>query len=488
MESVNNMLQIICRNCASNTKPMQPIKNRLLLFCIVSLGVIASCKKNDEVLAPYTPTTPTTPGGTGSGPLTADMMKDSSFVLAKDIYLWNTQIPSSFDARAYSDLNKVMEGIRPYSQEPGFSLPVDRWSFAMTKTEWEQISGGRSSSFGSAVEAAGDFGITVFFRVEGDLRVRLVEPNSPAGLAGVRRGWRIVQINGNSNITTANSNFIVNNIYSSNSATVTFQKPDGSNSTITLNAAHYAQKPVYLDTIYNIGSKRIGYLVFNSFLGNVSQIEAQLDMVFSSFAGSNVTDVIVDLRYNGGGYVSLQEKLADYLVSTSANGQLMMKQVYNANNSQNNHSTYFHKRGAINISDVYFIVGRGTASASELLINNLKPYMDVKLVGGTTHGKPVGYFPIPVADWYIFPVSFRTTNKNNEGNYFNGFPVNAQVADGLDKDWGDLNETSLASAVNHITTGTYQRAAPYHEPSSVASGNATLESSLLKITVDNKRF
>jgi hypothetical protein len=464
---------------------MQLIKNRILLLSIVATGLFSSCKKNNDMLATTPAGTPSTPGTTVAP--STDMMKDSALLLSKDIYLWNNQIPATFDAKNYTDLNKVMEAIRPYSNEPGFPQAVDRWSFAMKKTEWDQVSGGMSSTFGITSAAAGDFGMTVFFRTEGDLRVRLTEPYSPSGLAGIRRGWKITAINGNTNITTSNANFIVDNIYNATNASVTFQKPDGSSTTISLNAGHYTEKPVYLDTVYTIGSNKIGYLVFNSFLGNTNQVEMEFSRVFTKFTNAGVGDVIVDLRYNGGGYVDLQSKLADWLVKSSANGQLMMKQVYNSQNSQNNQITNFQKLGSLNLDDIYFIVGRGTASASELLINNLKPYMDVKLVGGTTHGKPVGFFPIPVGDWYIFPVSFRTTNKNNEGNYFNGFTANAQVADGLDKDWGDLGETSLASAISNITTGAYQRNAPYVEPANVANGNAKLEASLLKITVDTKK-
>jgi C-terminal processing protease CtpA/Prc len=345
------------------------------------------------------------------------------------------------------------------------------------------------STFSGASGTEGDFGITVFFRVEGDLRVRLVEPNSPAGRLGIKRGWRITQINGNSNITTTNANFIVDNIYSSTTTTVTFLKPNGSQETLTLNAGRYAEKPVYLDTVYTIDNKKIGYLVYNSFLGNQTEIQNQFAGVFSRFASQGVTEVVVDLRYNGGGYVDLQSKLANYLVKPSANGQLMMKQVYNAQNTQNNRTTNFQKLGSLNLDDVYFIVGRGTASASELLINNLKPYMNVNLIGSNTHGKPVGYFPISVGDWYIFPVSFRTTNKNNEGSYFSGFPVNSPVADGLDKDWGDITETSLASAIKHITTGSYIRGSSdkdYIEPAQVAAGNERLEATMLKLTVDTK--
>ena len=168
---------------------------------------------------------------------------------------------------------------------------------------------------------------------------------------------------------------------------------------------------------------------------------------------------------------------------------MMMQQLYNSKNSASNTTTNFNKAGSLNLDDVYFIVGRGTASASELVINNLKPHMDVKLIGATaTHGKPVGFFPIAVSDWYIFPVSFKTVNKNGEGNYYNGFAVNGQVADGLDKDWGDLNEASLASAVRNITTGSYfNRSAqdqPYQEDAGVTLGNDKLNEPGLKITVD----
>ena len=463
---------------------MNLIKNKKLFIFIACTGLLISCKKNQtDLVAPAA--TPNTPTSTAP-PVSTSLMKDSALIIAKDIYLWNTQIPSTIIAASFADLKKVMEGIRPYSIEPGFSTSVDRWSFAMKKTEWDQISGGMGTTFGATNGTAGDFGMTVFFRAEGDLRVRLVEPNSPSGMAGIRRGWKISRINGNSNIATSNADFIVNNIYTATTSTITFQKPDGLSTTLTLNAGHYTDKPVYLDTVYNINSKKIGYLVFNSFLGNMSQVQSQLANVFTHFTSQGVSDVIVDIRYNGGGYVDMQSKLANYLVSSSANGQLMMKQIYNSDNTQNNQTTNFQKLGSLNINKVYFIVGRGTASASELLINNLKPYMDVRLVGGTTHGKPVGFFAIPVGDWYLFPVSFRTINKNNEGNYFNGFTPNAQVADGLDKDWGDLNETSLASAVRNITTGSYQREAPYNEPSNVAAGNNKLDESTLKITVDKK--
>lgn len=414
----------------------------------------------------------------------ANVIKDSALFYTRDVYLWNTQVPSSFDARGYADPSAMMTAIHPYSTEPGFSSPVDRWSFAMKKTEWDQLSSGLNVVAGTT-SAAGDLGLSVFFRIEGDLRVSLVEPNSPAGLAGIHRGWRIIEINNSTNITTANASFIIDNIYNATSSSITFQKPDGSTQTIPLQAAHYQGKPVYLDTVYNINNKKTGYLVFNSFLGDENKIYSEFQRVFSRFAAENISNLVVDLRYNGGGYVSVQKKLADYIAATSADGGIMMKQIYNSGNSANNETTLFHKTGGLNLSSVYFIVSKSTASASELLINNLKPYMDVKLVGaGTnaTHGKPVGFFPIPVGEWYIFPVSFRTINKNGEGNYFNGLPVNASVADGLDKDWGDRTEASLASTLNHIVSGNFRvnNLPAFKEEIPITKGNAWLGNHQLK--------
>ncbi len=159
------------------------------------------------------------------------------------------------------------------------------------------------------------------------------------------------------------------------------------------------------------------------FLGNMNDVSNKFIAVFTKFASENITELVVDLRYNGGGYVNLQQKLANFIVKSSANGSNMMTEQFNSKHITSNVTTKFEKLGGLNISDVYFIVSDNTASASELLINNLKPYMNVKLVGENTYGKPVGFFPIPVSDWYIFPVSFRSVNGLGEGNYFDGIQV-----------------------------------------------------------------
>jgi len=109
------------------------------------------------------------------------------------------------------------------------------------------------------------------------------------------------------------------------------------------------------------------------------------------------------------------------------------------------------------LSRVFFIVTGNTASASELLINNLKPYMDVKLIGDTTYGKPVGFFPIPIFNYDIYPISFKTVNSAGNADYYTGFAPDKLTFDGVNKNWGDANEPSLAAALRYISTGSFER-------------------------------
>lgn len=446
---------------------MQSLRFKLLLAFVMGLVVLSACKKNKT-------------GDPAPPPPAGDKIKDSALLIARELYLWYSQIPANFNPQNYADPDKIMTAIRAYSKEPGFTNPVDRWSFAYKQKDWDNVSTG----------AALDFGMSVFFRVEGDLRVKFVEKNSPAGQAGIRRGWRITSINGNSNITTGNADFIVSAIFESPQGSFTFQKPDGSSVNINLTAKAYQEDPIFLDSVYTAGTKKVGYLVFNSFLGDTTAVYNRFSQIFNKFSAENVTDVVVDLRYNGGGYVSMQHKLANYLVKSSKNGTLMMSQAFNDKYGPHwNESTNFSKLGTLNPDRVYFIVSNNTASASELLINNLKPHMEVKVVGPSkTYGKPVGYFPYPVGEWYVFPVSFRSTNSAGQGNYFDGFALDNTVADGLDKDWGDITEASLASVLKHISTGAFRlRATDTYQPNPVVDkSNNVLSSTEFKGMIDTR--
>ncbi|HRO47020.1 S41 family peptidase [Agriterribacter sp.] len=442
------------------------LKNIALFFFSAVVLSTVGCKKENN--------------NGDAGNTTENRVKDTAWSYAKDLYLWHQNLPSDFNARSYADPDAIMKALRPYSAEPGFADPVDRWSFAIKKAEWDDVSLGIS----------GDFGLGIFFMSENDLRVSYVEPASPAAAAGIERSWQIMSVNNNTTVNTDDATIsrISTAVFNSSSASFTFKKPDGTDVDITLTAATHQDDPIILDTVYSNGGNKTGYFVFNSFLGNIDNIKSRLGNIFNAFSAAGINDMIVDLRYNGGGYVALQNELANYLVPSSGNNGIMLQEKFNNNYSALFDTTInYQKKGALNLNRIFFIITKNTASASELLINSLKPYVDVKLIGRASHGKPVGYFNIGVGDWYIFPVSFRSVNKNGEGNYFNGLQPDVTVDDGLDKPWGDINESCLASALHYINEGAFSRiSARAQQDIRLENGNTALDIKRFKGAVEER--
>ena len=183
-----------------------------------------------------------------------------------------------------------------------------------------------------------------------------------------------------------------------------------------------------------------------------------------NFTAQNITDLVVDLRYNGGGYVSTAEFLDNLIVPASASGSLMYNTYYNANlvngkdpllrnqvRKDPNGGTFnysqidfsvaaqsvsFAKRGSLNVGRVFFIITGSTASASELTINNLRPKMDVQFVGETSYGKPVGFFDIDINKYQMYTPEFSTKNSAGQGDYYTGFVPNSAGYPGV-KDFDD---------------------------------------------------
>ena len=136
-----------------------------ITYILAIFLIFLSCKKNVEgVMSPLT--SPTT-SGTGTVPTTAQL-KDSAVAISRNIYLWNQSIPTSFTGNGYADYPSIMTSLRNFSLEPGFAQPVDKWSFAIIKSEWDQMSGGMGSTFSGTNSALGDFGFQVFFKTDGD--------------------------------------------------------------------------------------------------------------------------------------------------------------------------------------------------------------------------------------------------------------------------------------------------------------------------------
>ncbi|WP_316736220.1 S41 family peptidase [Pedobacter aquatilis] len=480
---------------------MKNNNGRLILFLLTfGISVLFACKKTDTPPV-VTPTPPVVVTGTRD-----ELTKDSIFLYAKELYYWNTSLPTYdvFKPRSFSSNETELYALTQYSKNPETGSPYEyvtnstlpKYSF------FDYGATGKTAALKADLNGTEtDFGFSVMYNTISDLRVKYVYPNSSASQQGLTRACRLTAINGRTNLTYSNStvNFLNDALFgSATSVNLTFTDLSGSSKTVTVAKSTYTLNPILFTNIYTAGTKKVGYIVFNSFTNNVS---AAINSTFASFATQGVTEVIVDLRYNGGGYVSTATQIIDILAPTAQNGNVMYTTHYNAflqglttaqrqasvlahqpildsqgklqnytSGVNKKYATYadldysstssdnierFAKTGSLNLSRVYFIVTDATASASELTINSLKPVMDVKLIGTKTYGKPVGFFPIKIDKVEMYIPEFETKNQLGVGGYYSGLTVDKEAFEDLTKAWGDETETLLGYALNYAKTGTF---------------------------------
>lgn len=316
--------------------------------------------------------------------------------------------------------------------------------------------------------------------------ILMVEPNSPADAANIQRGDIINAING----TVLTSNNIDEAYQDLSNQSVTLSFATEQNGTLvrltdkTISRDLVTANPVYLKKIFNdIDGKKVGYLVYNQFSRSFND---ELNDVFGDFKAAAIDELILDLRFNGGGSVLTASYLAS-MIYAQGNKGLFTDLVYNKKHSNEddgyNLSNSLRKYNAngdaqgqesinrLNSLDrLYVITSKGTASASELVINGLRPYMSsVKLVGTTTYGKNVGSITLydsPKSDYTsesransshkfaMQPIVFKTFNKNGESDYLQGFNPDIQIDES--NYWnailplGDPEEALLRAALNDI--------------------------------------
>lgn len=448
-------------------KQMQKL---LITLSAILVLFISSCKKD-------TGQSPAPSQVQTSAASQLDLLKDSLYLYTKEIYLWQDVIPSYdiFNPKQFTgatDLDAAtaeMNAIRKLQ-------PLDRFSFVTTKEESAGLQTGAAVDYGFFIKAASVDQVLPYDSVH--WYVEYVFDQSTAGKAGVNRGWYINKIN-NTPVTYSNASInLLNETFfgTTNNASFEFVKTDGSAATFNLTKTSFTSNSVLYKNVINAGAKKVGYFVFKQFFGTPSVNE--LNNVFTYFKSQGINELVVDLRYNPGGSTATQDVLANLIAPASANNQVMYKYIFNSNLQQGNfpllqkkegygstdfkeenNTQRFTNAGSLNLNRVFFIVTEGTASASELLINNLKPYMDVKLIGDTTYGKPVGFFPVDLYNYSIYPISFKTVNSAGNADYYSGFAPDKTAPDGVDKSWGDVTEPSLASALKYINTGAFRGAA-----------------------------
>lgn len=375
-------------------------------------------------------------------------VKETIFDAMHEWYYWDHELPVTVDARLLSN-EELLEVLRYKT--------LDRWSYLTTREQFNRAFTGLNIGHGLGFSLS----------QEGRVYVSFVYSGSPAGEAGVERGWEIVEINGRPVDSYRKGNGYDFNLGPEQvgvSNTFGFALPDGSRTARTIQKTDYQSNSVlYRDVIKTDGST-IGYWVYNGFkaaLGVEPTKSLEVEESMAYFGENNIDELIVDLRYNGGGSVDVAEQIMNYLIPSGYSGSLMYTNALNSQKSDLNESKYFEKRGNIEIDRIIFITSRGSASASELLINCLAPYLDVVLIGDNTYGKPVGAFPLSgfykvleTANVELVPITFAIANANGKAEYFSGLPVDFPVGDDPGRNWGDLEEKRLKAALEYVRTGT----------------------------------
>lgn len=347
-------------------------------------------------------------------------------------YLWYDKMPA-VDVEEFSSPVELLEVLR-YQE-------LDRWSYITTKQDLQAYYEEGTYigyGFGSAFDASNNLWITFVFK------------NSPLSEFGIDRGWRITAIN--NTVPTpqnANSLFGPNEVGVEN--TISFLGPNQEVVTEVFEKSAITMNTVLMDTVYTFNETKVGYFVLKGF---ITPTIIELDEVFSSFQLQGVTELIVDLRYNTGGSLSVSNHLASQIAGGIAHEQVFATLMHNDKRQDENTSSYIvTKPNSLTLSRVVFITSGLSASASEVLINGLKPHMEVVLVGSKTYGKPVGMYgkTYEEFDWAFVPICFRVVNANEEGDFYEGIPVDYQYSDGVTYPFGDLNEASLFGAINFLT-------------------------------------
>ncbi len=331
------------------------------------------------------------------------------------------------------------------------SFPSDSYSYYGPTEDFNRFFGdGVTRGYGLFVT-----GVEVEGRPDLPLRIRYIEPRSDAAAKGLQRGEQILSINGRpaSEIIAADDYDVLVPLNVGEQLQLVVRGAGGDRS-VTLVASDYALTPVTgARVVQSPTGRRVGYV---SVKDMIDQVDAPLDAAFAQFRREAVSEVVLDLRYNGGGYVRTGATVASYVGGARTAGQEYVRLLYSDRRAANNLTVRFSApANAVGLSRVYVLSGPRTCSASEQVINGLRGAgIDVVQVGDVSCGKPVGFNPQDGGCGQTFSVvTFESVNARNEGRYFDGLAPQCAASDDLDRPLGDPTEGLLAAALTHADTG-----------------------------------
>ncbi|MFN8060673.1 MAG: S41 family peptidase [Vicinamibacterales bacterium] len=354
----------------------------------------------------------------------------------QDLYYWNRLLPNPNPA-AFASPEAYLEAVRYRPLDTTFSYISQRAADDAFFSDSQFIGIGLSTKL-----------------TDDQLFISQVFPDSPASEAGLLRGDRVLAINGRTIDDLVASGDIGNAFGPSTidyEVQLTFAHPDGQEVSATAIKRLVTIPTVSQTVVLDLDGVRIGYLHFRNF---VQPSFGALDEAFATLKAAGVRELVLDLRYNGGGLVSVAQHLASLVGGVYTTGQVFATFAHNSRNSFRDTTLRFGgPENALGLDRLVVITTRASASASELVINALRPFMPVVIVGDRTFGKPVGQYSVNFCDKVVHPVAFALKNANGEGGYFDGLAADCPAADDLTHPLGTAGEASLSEALQFLRTG-----------------------------------
>ncbi|MCM0668432.1 S41 family peptidase [Flavobacterium tyrosinilyticum] len=455
------------------------LKSILLLFLFAFS--LQSCEDQDDVAAP------------------ADL-QINNFIWRglNEVYLWQADVPNLADGRNLQpDFNQFLRGYshpedlfedllnKPVSKYPNGDA-IDRFSwivedYTVLEQELSGVTKNNGVDFRLSRVSSGSNDVVGF--------VRYIIPNSDASTKAIKRGDLFTSVNG-VKLTVSNYQELL-----LNKDSYTLNLADYNGSTYVLNGKSVdltktvlEENPILISKVIPSGSHKIGYLMYNGFYPGYDD---KLNQAFGEFKSQGITDLVLDLRYNGGGSVTSSIRLSS-MITGQFDNQIFAKTQFNTKwmkdmTSEDLESLNYRfvnnidgkALNSLNLNTVYIITTASTASASELVVNGLTPYINVVQIGETTTGKNVGSYTIydsetlftkkginPNHKYAMQPLVFKISNSAGFGDYTQGLQPTYVQREYLDT-YGVLGETSeplLNLAVSKITGVSARRVLNDSEP------------------------
>lgn len=402
-------------------------------------------------------------------------------------YLWYKDVPNLRDNR-FANVTELKAFLNTYSNRHEDLFDdllyqkgtVDRFSWIVD--DYVAL----LNSFQGVTKSMGmEYGLYKYSNSDGVYGViEYVIPNTPAAAADIKRGEIFIAINGiNLDVNNYRSLLFEQDAFEISFASINNNTISPNGKSVSLTAVEIHENPIHYTSVIESQGKKIGYLVYNSFSSEDTTLQidynVELNNVFGEFKSAGIQDLILDLRYNGGGFIQTAVYLASMIYEANPTKVFSLTQYndkledyYRSEYGADIFKTRFeagitHESGAdipinsLNLNRVYVITTGGSASASELVINGLKPYMNVTLVGDTTYGKNVGSRTIQDTDngvvnphhtWALQPIILKSANSIGNSDYGNGFVPDILIFEKISemKPFGDENEPLLRAALNAI--------------------------------------